>query len=156
MGFLEKIGRVVGIDYEEEDEIVEGYDDYAPPARDQGHRSLWNQQAPQAAAKPNVVALPQTKATKMLIFQPTSFDEVQTMATSLKNRSIVVINLTNADTHIGKRILDFMSGTVYSLGGGVTKVNDEIIIFSPDNVDVSQRDGLLGEYEERHRLPWER
>lgn len=152
MGIFEKIGKVVGIDYEEEDEIIEEYDDYEP-ARDSAHKSL-RTASPQA--RPNVVALPQAKAAKMLIFQPTSFDEVQGMATSLKNRCTVVVNLTSTDAHVGKRILDFMSGTVYALGGGVTKVSDEIIIFTPDNVDVSQRDALLGEYGDRHRLPWER
>jgi cell division inhibitor SepF len=149
---LEKIGRVVGIDYEEEDEIVEEYEEYEP-ARDHAHNYL---RSSSQASKPTVVPMPQSKASKMLIFQPASFDEVQVMATSLKNRSTVVINLSSADSHVGKRILDFMSGTVYALGGGVTKVSDEIIIFTPDNVDVSQRDALLGEYGERHRLPWER
>ena len=150
--FLEKIGKVVGIDYEEEDEIVDEYEDYKP-ARDDAHKYL---RASAPAARPTVVPMPQSKAAKMVIFQPSSFDEVQVMATSLKNRSTVVINLASADGHVGKRILDFMSGTVYALGGGVNKVNDEIVIFTPENVDVSQRDALLGEYGDRHRLPWER
>jgi len=158
MKLLEKIGKVVGIDYEEEDEIVEDINDYES-ARDHAHTYL--RTAPQSshqshAVKPTVVAMPQSKPSKMLIFQPTSFDEVQGMATSLKSRSTVVVNLTATDSHIGKRILDFMSGTVYALGGGVTKVSDEIIIFTPDNVDVATRDAMLGEYGERHRLPWER
>jgi len=36
-----------------------------------------------------------------------------------------------------KRIVDFLSGTVYAIGGDIQRIGQNIFLCTPDNVDVS-------------------
>ncbi|NLZ54246.1 MAG: cell division protein SepF, partial [Thermoanaerobacteraceae bacterium] len=54
-----------------------------------------------------------------------------------KNRRAAIVNLEKLDRENAKRILDFMSGSIYALSGTVKKIGPGIFLFAPDNVDVS-------------------
>jgi cell division inhibitor SepF len=53
------------------------------------------------------------------------------------NRRAVVINLQRVDHQQAKRIVDFLSGTVYALNGDIQKLGAETFLCTPDNVNVS-------------------
>ncbi|MBU9720428.1 MULTISPECIES: cell division protein SepF [Bacillaceae] len=88
--------------------------------------------------KNNVVSLTsiQTQA-KVMLIEPHSYDEVQEIADHLKNRKSVVINLQRLPHDQAKRIVDFISGTVYAVGGNIQKLGSNIFLCTPDNVDVT-------------------
>lgn len=88
--------------------------------------------------KKNVVSLTSIQPqTKMILVEPHNYDEVQEIADHLKNRKSVVINLHRLPHDEAKQIVDFMSGTVYALGGGIQKLGYNIFLCTPDNVEVS-------------------
>lgn len=84
------------------------------------------------------------KQLKVMVVEPVCFDEVQAIADHLRNRKPVIINLEQTDKEMAKRIVDFMSGTTYALGGNMQKVGLNIFLFVPANVDIAmdQRDEL--------------
>src|SRR5699024_6337908 len=49
----------------------------------------------------------------------------------------VVINLQRVDQQQAKRIVDFLSGTVYAVNGDIQKLGSETFLCTPDNVNVS-------------------
>lgn len=53
----------------------------------------------------------------VVVVEPIGFDEVQKMADYLRNNQPVVINFENTDNDVRKRIVDFISGTIYALDG---------------------------------------
>jgi len=59
------------------------------------------------------------------------------IADHLKNRKAVVINLQRIGHDQAKRIVDFLSGTVYAIGGDIQKLGANIFLCTPDNVDVA-------------------
>lgn len=86
----------------------------------------------------NVVSLKSVQhQAKVILVEPHSYDEVQEIADHLKNRKCVVINLQRLPHEQGKRIVDFISGTVYAIGGDIQKLGSNIFICTPDNVDIS-------------------
>ncbi|QKS71510.1 cell division protein SepF [Paenalkalicoccus suaedae] len=88
--------------------------------------------------KPNVVSLSSIQQTsKMILLEPHSYDEVQEIADHLKDRRAVVINLQRIPREQAKRIVDFLSGTVYAIGGDIQKLGDNIFLCTPDNINVS-------------------
>lgn len=92
----------------------------------------------QEKEKKNVVSLTSIQPqTKVILSEPYNFDEVQQIADHLKNRKCVVINLQRLPRDEAKQIVDFMSGTVYALGGGIQKLGHNIFLCTPDNVEVS-------------------
>lgn len=84
-----------------------------------------------------VVSIHTQKQIKVVVMEPTSFEESQNIADQLKNRRPVIVNLENAERSLAKRIVDFVSGTTYALGGNMQKVGNGIFLFVPNNVDIS-------------------
>lgn len=88
--------------------------------------------------KNNIVSLQSVqKSAKMMLIEPRTYDEVQDIADHLKNRKAVVINLQRISHDQAKRIVDFLSGTVYAIGGDIQKLGANIFLCTPDNVDVT-------------------
>ncbi|MDX8360014.1 cell division protein SepF [Cytobacillus sp. IB215316] len=93
---------------------------------------------PKANQKQNIVSLQSVqKSSKVVLIEPRAYSEVQDIADQLKNRRSVVVNLQRNQHDQAKRIVDFLSGTVYALGGDIQKVGSNIFLCTPDNVDVS-------------------
>ena len=93
--------------------------------------------APQGQ-KQNVVSLQSVqKTSKVILLEPRVYAEAQEIADHLKNRRAVVVNLQRIDQDQAKRIVDFLSGTVYAIGGDIQKIGTNIILCTPDNVEVS-------------------
>ncbi len=85
-----------------------------------------------------VVSLSSTnKTTRLVVYEPRSFDDVQSIVNQLKNKRPVILNLEETDKAIARRITDFVGGAVYALDGGVQKVSSSIMLFTPLNVEVS-------------------
>ena len=69
--------------------------------------------------------------------EPRVYAEAQDIADQLKNRKAVVVNLQRIEHDQARRIVDFLSGTVYAIGGDIQKVGTDIFLCTPDNVEVS-------------------
>jgi len=90
------------------------------------------------STKQNVVSLQSIQQTsKVILVEPRVYDEVQEIADHLKNRKTVVINLQRVNSDQGMRIVDFLSGTVYAIGGDINKLGANTFICTPENVDIS-------------------
>ncbi|HHZ20350.1 MAG TPA: cell division protein SepF [Firmicutes bacterium] len=85
-----------------------------------------------------VVALQQgQKPVKLVVVEPTTFDEVQGIVDHLKHRRPVIINMEDLDKVMARRITDFVSGAAYALEGAVQKVSGSILLFTPAGVEVT-------------------
>lgn len=78
-----------------------------------------------------------TQQIKVMVVEPTSFDDTQHVADYLKTKKPVVINFENTDAEVTRRMIDFISGTTYALDGTIQKVGHNIFLCAPNNVDVS-------------------
>lgn len=93
----------------------------------------------------NVVTMNQSAGTgysnyensKMCLFEPRVFSDTQDIADELKNRRATLVNLQRIDKVSAKRIIDFLSGTVYAIGGDIQRVGTDIFLCTPDNVEVA-------------------
>ncbi|NCU16206.1 cell division protein SepF [Pallidibacillus pasinlerensis] len=137
MGFKSKIKNWFFLDesYEEEYDD-ENYSDnkkeHYPVQKENVVHEKVNQ------TRSNVVKLESVKnQSKLVLSEPRVFAEAQEIADHIKNRRAVVVNLQRIDKNQAKRIVDFLSGTVYALGGDIQKVGTNIILCTPDNVEVS-------------------
>ncbi|PYZ97941.1 cell division protein SepF [Alteribacter lacisalsi] len=132
MGMKTKFKRFFELDdeYAEEEVTKETYEEPQRQEQTYGEKK----------EKGNVVSLAsvhQSSAAKMMLIEPHSYDEVQDIADHLKNRKAVVINLQRIHHDQAKRVVDFLSGTVYAIGGDIQKLGVNIFLCTPDNVDVT-------------------
>ena len=73
---------------------------------------------------------------QMILLEPRSFSEAQAIADHLKNRNSVVVNLKRVTSTQAKRIIDFLSGCIYAIGGNMQKIGVGIYLCTPKNVSV--------------------
>jgi len=73
---------------------------------------------------------------KMILFEPRAYSESQQIADYLKNNNAVIVNLKRVTPDQAKRIVDFLSGTLYAIEGGLQKLGGGIFLCTPNNVPV--------------------
>lgn len=73
---------------------------------------------------------------KMILLEPRAYSEAQQIADHLKNRNSVVVNLKRVTSDQAKRIIDFLSGCIYSIGGTMQKIGVGIYLCTPKNVNI--------------------
>lgn len=77
-------------------------------------------------------------AIEMKVVTPKSYDTVTQIADLLLGKKTVLLNLENTNRETARRLIDFLSGVAYALGGGVQKVADNTYAITPSNVAVSK------------------
>lgn len=87
--------------------------------------------------KGKVVNIHSNPYVKVMVYQPLSYDDTQTIVDNLKSRKPIIVNLEALDAELAQRVLDFMSGAVYALEGSIHKVSRGIFVLAPSNVDIS-------------------
>ena len=73
---------------------------------------------------------------KMMLLEPRAYSESQQIADYLKRRNAVVVNLKRVTPDQAKRIVDFLYGTIYAIGGDIQKLGGGIFLCTPKNVNV--------------------
>jgi cell division inhibitor SepF len=135
-GFFNRILDAVGLEEEEfeGEEIMDEEEEFYEEEVEEPEE----QRLPRRKQS-KVVGLPSSAAKmRMLVFQPSSYEEAECIIDNLKARKPVIMNLDEMDVELGQRILDFVGGAIYSLGGDIKKVARSIFVVAPSNVDIAQ------------------
>lgn len=83
-----------------------------------------------------VVSLHTQKQVRVFLAEPESYEDAQAIADHLRNRRPVVINLHKAHQEQAKRIIDFILGCTYAMGGSMQKLGNNIFLCAPENIDI--------------------
>ena len=84
-----------------------------------------------------VVNMPQTQQVRMVISQPTTFEQAEEICSYLKNRKSVIVNLEYVNKDVARRIVDVMSGAVHALDGHIQKISTSIFLIAPTYYEIS-------------------
>lgn len=106
-----------------------------------------------AAKKPKVVNIAATTQLKVVVVSIEQFDEAREVADHLRSKKPVVINLEKLEKETARRVIDFISGAVYALGGSIQKVSGGIFLIAPYNVDIMS--DVRDELKNTGIFPWE-
>ena len=77
-----------------------------------------------------------TEGNKMILLEPRAFSESQQIVDYLKARNTVVVNLKRVTSDQAKRIVDFLSGTIYAIEGEIQKIGGGIFLCTPNNINI--------------------
>ena len=135
-------------DYDDYDEDMDGYEEEAqepaPRSRRNPFASAVTQEtepAPAAAAPStgfsgHVMNMSSAGKQEVVLFHAKTFDDAAKAADELRKRRAVILNMENVDKSLTRRVVDFLSGSVYALDGHVKKVAQSAYLFCPHNMDV--------------------
>ena len=133
---MNKVWDLFGMDAEiEEDEELENDVDYGYEYEDEEDtegRSIFSN-----LRKNKVVPMAQTQSIRMVISQPTTFEQSEEICEFLKQRRSVIVNLEYVNKDVARRIVDFISGGVFALNGHIQKVSNSIFLIAPMNYEIT-------------------
>ena len=133
MGVMNRFLNYLGL--QEEEEIEQDNERYRAQNEQMNETSPF--EARKNGGKNNVVSIHSQKNARMVLTEPRTYDEAQEIADHLKMRRSIVVNLQRVRREHAIRIVDFLSGTVYALGGHIAKLGPDIFLCTPDSVEVS-------------------
>lgn len=101
--------------------------------------------------KGNIVSIHSQRNTRVILAEPRSYEETQEIADHLRSRRPTVVNLQRVRPDQAIRIVDFLSGTVYALNGGISKIGPNIFLCTPDSVEIQGAISDMMDEEEDYR-----
>lgn len=133
---MEKVWGFLGMEPEQENNEELENEDYIETNEmqdqdDEDDRRVWNRRGSK------VVSMPQTQQVKMVICQPTTFEQSENICTLLKEKKSIIVNLEYVNKDIARRIVDVVSGAVHALDGHIQKVSNSIFLIAPFNYEIT-------------------
>lgn len=118
-----------------------------------GGKAATAKAASPAQSTANVVNFQASVKMEVVVIQPKTYDEAQEVCDHIKSQRPVIINLEQMERNVAQRIMDFVSGSCYTLNGNLQRVTNNIFIIAPENIDVA------GDFREELKsngiiLPW--
>jgi cell division inhibitor SepF len=143
-GIFAKLADYLGFGPEED----EYQDD--PAGQEAAAEEEWQSEIKRPTERKNVVSItavpPKQAPFKVLVVEPRSFEEVQTIVDQMRARRPIILNLEALDKDLAQKILNFLNGAIYALGGETQRVAQGIFFFAPQGVDISTMGrGLTGQ-----------
>ena len=74
--------------------------------------------------------------TKIVVIKPKCFNNSAEVTHELRQRHMVILNVGALDPDEARRVVDFVSGTVYGMDGDMQKVTGGIFIAAPSQVEI--------------------
>lgn len=93
----------------------------------------------------NVIDMPMNGNYEVVLMEPRSFDEMPGAIEALRERKMVVLNLTMMEPDQAQRAVDFVAGGTYAMNGHQERVGESIFLFTPLCVQVTTSSGIAHE-----------
>ncbi len=132
---MEKVWGLFGMDTAEEKEenLENNYEveeENESEIEELDERKIWGRK------NSKVVSMPQIQQVKMVISQPTTFEQSEYICDLLKEKKSIIVNLEYVNKDIARRIVDVVSGAVHALDGHIKKISNSIFLVAPYNYDI--------------------
>lgn len=129
---VNKVLDFLGVETDNEEEIDENTNNYLENTEEEEveEKGFFGR-------RNKIVNMPQVQQVKMVITQPTSFEQSEEICNYLKERKSVIVNLEYVNKDVARRIVDFISGSVHALDGHIQKISNAIFLVAPVNYDIS-------------------
>ena len=73
---------------------------------------------------------------EVVVFHAKTFDDAAKAADELRKKRAIILNMEGIDKALTRRVVDFLSGTIYALDGKIRKVAQSTYLFCPHNMDI--------------------
>jgi cell division inhibitor SepF len=121
---MNKFWDLLGVDTDEQDVIDED-------------ATLFPEERETTGKKSKVIGMPGMQQVKVIISQPSSFEQSQEICEHLKDKKSIIVNLEYVNKDVARRIIDFISGAVYGLDGNIQKISNSIFLVAPFNYEIT-------------------
>lgn len=124
---FDKLGRFFGISNDEE--LSNDEEEFAAQSNENNAEVPLN-----SVNRDNVVSIKSglnSSKSKIVLYEPRVYSDAKDVAQNLLNNKAVVINFSRMEDNSARRIVDFITGTVYALNGEIQRIGDRIFLATP-------------------------
>lgn len=86
---------------------------------------------------------------KINLVEPRVYKEVENIAPLLLERQAILLNLRRMDEAQATRVIDYLAGIAFAVGGDIQKISSDIFMITPANIEV---ESMLSEDLEHNQL----
>ncbi len=149
MGFWENIKNIMTIPEEDEfDEVVEETKEKEEKYSSESNSFIPKRESAPRLIKSKTVNYNQSAGQmQVVLVKPDRFEDVTAIADHLNDGKTVVLNLEEATHDVSRRIVDFLSGAAYIIGGNMKKVAKNTFIIVCRGTDI-MGELMLDDFEE--------
>ena len=133
--FMNKMWNLLGVDNEEDFDYDADYENASVPYTEEKENTT--NVAPVTAKKNKVVGMPGMQQVRVIISQPSTFEQSEEICEHLKEKKSIIVNLEYVNKDVARRIVDFISGAVYGLDGNIQKISNSIFLVAPFNYEIT-------------------
>lgn len=128
MGFMNKLSKITGMSTENVPTAPTLYEEEIPQYPNAQPNPEIPSESPVSSAAP---------AMELKMVYPKEFNEVVAIARDLMGQRTIVMNTEQTPIEITRRMLDFLSGVAFCIGGQLQMIAAKTYIITPKNIDVS-------------------
>ncbi|RMC25108.1 MULTISPECIES: cell division protein SepF [unclassified Lactobacillus] len=121
-----KIGKFFGVS---DDEMINDEDYLEDQSVDEENTAITN-----GVDHDKVVSIKSgisSTKSKIVLYEPRVYSDAKDVAQNLLNNRAVIINFSRMEDASARRIVDFITGTVYALSGEIQRIGDKIFLATP-------------------------
>ena len=133
--FMNKMWNLLGVDNEEDFDYDADYENASVPYTEEKENTT--NIAPVTTKKNKVVGMPGMQQVRVIISQPSTFEQSEEICEHLKEKKSIIVNLEYVNKDVARRIIDFLSGAVHALNGHIQKVSNSIFLIAPINYEIT-------------------
>ena len=147
MSFLGKIMDTMRLNDDEDDDyfLDDDYEDEKPAKKGIFKKQAADDLDDYEEEKPRFLPRPSSsnkvvsmrRGMEVSLVKPTSLDDAKEICDYLLAGKAVVLNMEGIHTETAQRIIDFTSGSTYSMNGNLQKISNYIFIATPQSVELS-------------------
>ena len=133
--FMNKMWNLLGVENEEDFDYDADYENASVPYTEEKENTT--NIAPVTTKKNKVVGMPGMQQVRVIISQPSTFEQSEEICEHLKEKKSIIVNLEYVNKDVARRIVDFISGAVYGLDGNIQKISNSIFLVAPFNYEIT-------------------
>ncbi len=133
---MNKVWNLLGMEPEADNYGDENEDIYENDYYDDEEQEPMVEEKRSFMKKNKVSTMPQ-QSIRMVISQPTTFEQSEEICGFLKEKKSVIVNLEYVNKDVARRIIDVVSGAVHALDGHIQKVSNSIFLIAPYNYEIT-------------------
>ena len=126
MGFRGLFARPEAEELYDDYDYEEGYSDYDEP----------EPEPMRPVEVPGVQPIHSVADMQIVLTQPKEYRAASQIADLLRDMKFVVLNLADTEPEVARRLLDFVSGVIYSEDGHIMKIATNVYVVAPYFVDL--------------------
>lgn len=118
-------------------------DEYDEDYEDEPKTAPTAQSTPTTPKRPvdsrKVVAMRSAKpsTSHIAICEPRIYSDAKSIAKQITSGDAVIVNFARVDEAQAQRIVDFLNGTAFAVGGEIKRIGEQIFLCTPHNFEVS-------------------